>query len=57
MCPECVVAQGGIITETDRTLKLFLCLPVRWDDRSESWFKTFCILIRFQTLVSEQKIK
>jgi len=32
--------------------KLFLRLPVRWDGRSETWFKTFCILITSQTLVS-----
>ena len=31
----------------------FLHLPVRRDDRSETWFKTFCILIRSQALVSE----
>ena len=35
----------------------FLRLPVRWDDRCEKWFKTFCILISSQTLASEQKFK
>jgi len=29
--------------------KCFLHLPAGWDDRSETWFKTFCILIRCQT--------
>ena len=29
----------------------FLHLPVRRDDRSETWFKTFCILIRSQSKV------
>jgi len=41
-----VVSKGGIITATDRMLKIkkkFLRLPVRWDDRSETWFKMFCI--------------
>jgi len=49
-----VAASGRIITSTDRTLKIFnffLRLQVRWDDRSETCFKTFCILIRSQTLV------
>ena len=42
------------MTATDRTLKLkiiFLHLPVRWDNQSETWFETFCILIRSQTSV------
>jgi len=47
---------SGIITATDRMLKIekkfFLHLPVRLDDRSETWFNTFCVLIRSQTLVS-----
>jgi len=37
----------------DQILRFFLCLPVRRDDRSETWFKTLSILIRSQTLVSE----
>jgi len=32
--------------------KNFLRLPVRLDDQSETWFNTFCVLIRSQTLVS-----
>jgi len=39
----------NVVVATDRTLKIiifFLHLPVRWDDRSEIWFKTFRILIR-----------
>ena len=35
----------------DQIVKKICCLPVRWDDRSETWFKTFCILIRSQTKV------
>ena len=42
-----IVAYGGIITATDQTLKIsfFLRLSVRWDNRSEMWFKTFCTLV------------
>ena len=46
-----------IITTTDRKHKNkgrhveYLRLPVRWDNRSETWFQTFCILIRSQTKV------
>ena len=36
---------------------IFLHLSVRWDDRSETWFKTFCILIRFQTLLSDESLR
>jgi len=53
-----VVAYGGIITATDRTPKIcifFPCLPVIWDDRSETWFKVFCILIRSHIMVSEEE--
>jgi len=55
-----VVAQGGIITATDQMLNIknfFLHLPVRWDDRSETWFKTLCMLIRSQTLVSDESLR
>ena len=44
----------------DQALKIFnffLHLPVRWDDWSETWFKTVCILIRSQTLVSLLSVK
>ena len=47
---KCVVAYGGIIIATDQTLKnVFLRLAVRWDNRSEAWFKAFCILVRPHT--------
>jgi len=55
-----VVAQGGIITATDQMLnikKFFLHLPVRWDNRSETRFKTLCMLIRSQTLVSDESLR
>ena len=42
-----------IITVTVRTLTFFLHLPVRWNDRSEKWFKTICILIMYHTSVSD----
>jgi len=32
-------------------------LPVRWDDRSETWLKTICMLIRSQALVSNQSLR
>jgi len=46
-----VVAEGGIIAATHRTAKYFFCVPVRWDDRYETWFKTVCILIMSHTKV------
>jgi len=36
-----------------KAFNFFLCLPMRWDDESEMWFKTFCILIRSQAFVSD----
>ena len=57
-----VVAYGGIITATSfaattRMLNFFSAFASEMHDRSESefdtWFKTFCILTRSQTLVSD----
>jgi len=48
-----VTADSGITTATERTLKIkkkFLRMPVRWDDRSQMWFKTFCR--KFKAVVS-----
>ena len=39
------------------TENFFLRLPVMWDRRSEMWFKTFCISISFQTLVSDYSLR
>ena len=36
---------------------IFLRLPVRWDDRSETWFKTFCWSITCQTLVLDKSLR
>ena len=36
---------------------IFLHLSVRWDVRSETWFKTLCILIRSQTLLSDESLR
>jgi len=59
-----VIAQGCIITTTDPEnteitagMREFLRLPVRWGDRSETWFKMFCILIMARTLVSDLNLK
>jgi len=59
-----VIAQGGIITTTDAEnteitagMREFLRLPVRWGDRSETWFKMFCILTMARTLVSGLNLK
>ena len=45
-----------ITAATDRMLKnFFLHLPVKWDNRSEMWFKTLCTLsirVKYETLVS-----
>ena len=35
----------------ESVINFVLRLPMSWDDRSETWFMTFCILIRPQTLV------
>jgi len=45
-------AQGGMDRHGPNVeiFTFFLLLPERWDDRSESWFKTFCMLIRSQRL-------
>ena len=32
-------------------------MPARWDDRSQMWFKMFCILLRSQTLVSDHSLR
>ena len=34
-----------------------VCLLVRWDNRSETWFKTFCILIGSWTLVIDESLR
>ena len=43
------IVPSLLITTMDWKLKIlifFLRLPVRWDDRSKTWFTTFCIKIR-----------
>ena len=49
-----VIVRGGIITAANWMLKIkqkFLHLPVRCDDWCETWFKTFCVLVRSQSKV------
>ena len=47
-----VVALSGIITATDRTLKILNFFSAFASEiRSETWFKTLCVLIWSRTKV------